>query len=746
MAIGQTGTKVLGRAFGQPQQRDDGNIGNSGDAIKQLMANQKAGIKLGGTARRSGGTAPSSKQAKFETNLQTPTTYEVRNAERYLESDEGKETSLGALEQQGYVVPEDMQKHYAGGSPTGEAITKDGRIINVDKNDIQEHTLTRINEDGTEEHKVIKSYGYKDKSEVFANRQSILREAALDYATGAGFSQDQAEAWFTKNYEKYHDDVKGGESQTWKQLIQSVQVRDVNADTLSDFYGNASAGDYSPQQTNAAAIKAYRTAYRTTARQAPVVDRGLVSTKETEVKDKVDIGGLEANKVAMSPANVLMKPVGKIKGTDRFIIAENTGEATKGVVSEGFKMNLISHADTEGNRAYGTSFNQADVYLHLNERGITSPLNPKDSQNQNDAFDTLVELGVINNFNPEDSREGRQMLEDSVNFLNEKILPQAMTYAQGLTKVEQDVLKEFHASPANKNLRNKYSQLHHRKGMLLDNFLSETDIGKELMMNSDGLFNTDSIQTLDSDEPFNPQNPYSIDTMVDTLASLSSRDERQRFINRNLKESLTPKGQRWMNRLNNNLSLVLKRVDGNISEIGSQLGRRTITKPLQAGPTFGNKVTMFFTDNTRDVSYSKKSNAWTGDEESDDYNIVSGLDAMQNHWAQVESLNFAADNVEVSKTEFITTVLNKASKSEAFKEKLQRRLNLSDPQIDSLISTIPELTEFELDREIENIIDMKLQPSTEDEEETPQVKTVKTPVSVVETDKVERYMPPVLRR
>lgn len=41
---------------------------------------------------------------------------------------------------------------------------------------------------------------------------------------------------------------------------------------------------------------------------------------------------------------------------------------------------------------------------------------------------------------------------------------------------------------------------------------------------------------------------------------------------------------------------------------------------------------------------------------------------------------------------------------------------------------------------------MKLQPSTEDEEETPQVKTVKTPVSVVETDKVERYMPPVLRR
>ena len=95
---------------------------------------------------------------------------------------------------------------------------------------------------------------------------------------------------------------------------------------------------------------------------------------------------------------------------------------------------------------------------------------------------------------------------------------------------------------------------------------------------------------IDSDVPFNPQNPYSIDTLVDTLASLPSKQERQRFIHQNLKDSLTPKGQRWMNRVSNNLSLVLKNVDDSINYLGSNLGRRPVSKPLSAEPSFGNKV------------------------------------------------------------------------------------------------------------------------------------------------------------
>ena len=748
MAVLQSGKKVLGRAFGnQQRQQQQPNLGSGDDAIQALIANQKAGVSLEGSP--SVGRKPSGKQAKFEVALSSPTTYEVKNAERSLEAEDGKQTSLEALEQQGYVIPENIQKHYAGGEPTGESVTKDGRIINIDRDNIQEHTVVRTNEDGTTDTRVIKSYGYKRKQDVFGNRQSIMREAALDMASKAGFSQEQAEQWFSKNWDKYTDGAAGGESHTWRALIKNVQVKDINEGTLQEFFTGPGANNYSPRQGYDALINSYNQAYVTVRTQAPKVVEGKRGTGDT-VATKVQTGdALDESKEAMSPDNVLRKRSNKLLGTDRFIIAENIGEATKNLKSEGLKLNLNHYTDTEGGKVVGTAFNMANTYLHLHDKGMLGPLVATNSEDQNKAFDTLVELGVIQNFNPEDSREGRQMLQDSVALFNEHILPRATAYAGGLTETERDTLQMWHRNPANVALRNKYAQLHARKELLKDNFLTDTDIGRELMLNSDGLFNTDSIQTLDSDVPFNPQNPYSIDTLVDTLASLPSKQERQRFIHQNLKDSLTPKGQRWMNRVSNNLSLVLKNVDDSINYLGSNLGRRPVSKPLSAEPSFGNKVAMFFTDDTRDVRYSKANDAWVGNPDSDDYNVVSGLDALEKHWAQVESLNFKQNNIEVSKVDFITTVTNKARNSETFKEKLQRRLNLTDNQITVLIDTIPDLTEFELDRELENILSIRQQPDPEEENETVQVKdnkpTGKNVFPGVDKSRLERIMPEVLQ-
>ena len=63
MAVLQSGTKVLGRAFGnQQQQQQQPNLGGGDDAIQALIANQKAGVSLKGSP--SVGRKPSSKQAK----------------------------------------------------------------------------------------------------------------------------------------------------------------------------------------------------------------------------------------------------------------------------------------------------------------------------------------------------------------------------------------------------------------------------------------------------------------------------------------------------------------------------------------------------------------------------------------------------------------------------------------------------------------------------------------------------------
>lgn len=730
--------KILGRAFGQRNPRNDPGLGNQ-DAIQSLMANQKAGISLTGGGRRGGSSGPSSNQAKFETDLDTPTTYEVRNTGRHYETAEGKETNIEALAAQGFDTTE-LHNSVVQGSPVHESITKNGVVMNLDRDNVQEYTVRKDNGDGTFEEKVIQGYGYKSKKDVFGNRQSILRAAAMEKAQGAGFSKEQAEQWFSKNWNKYTDQATGGESHTWRALIKNVQVKDINTGTLSEFYSSPLAGDYSPQERNDSVIRAYQAAYRNPTQYQ-------TNTGSKTLPDKIDVGSLsDPNTKALSPSSILEKPVDGLTGNDRFIFADNTGEVSENVKSEAFKGNLVMYKDTEGSKALGSSFSIAETYLHLTSNNVRDLLNPDDGADQDKAFDTLVELGVISNFEPQDMSpaESRQVYRDAVNFMNDRVLPKALKYGQGLSQVEKSILQEFNNSPETTNLRNAYGRAVGKKDLLLDNFLTETDIGREMLVNSEGLFNDDVIQTMDSDVPFQPGSPGSIDSLVDTLASLSNRDERQRFITRNLRGKLTPKGERWANRLNNNLSLVLKRVDEDIDTLGNALGRRSITKPLASGPTFGNKVHMFFTDDISQgsdgITYSSKTNTWNGDEEDDSYNIVSGLDALEQHWAGVESLNFKENNIEVSNHDFIFTVINKAINDPDYARKLQKRVKLTDNQLSILLDTVPDLNEFELDRELLNIQSIREQP--EEDTETPQIK----PVLSTGPKGNDKFIPDFLRR
>jgi len=691
-------------------QQGQVNLGST-DPMASLMANQKAGIKLGG-GRRSGG-GPSTNQAKFETVLnESPTVYEVRNTERYYENSEGKATNLEALEAQGFDTSE-LHKSAAEGRPKHESITKDGVVMNLDRENVQNYTVRKDNGDGTFEEKVIQGYGYRSKGEVFGNKQSILRAGAMDMASRAGFSPEQAEAWFTKNWDKHTDLVKGGESHTWRALIKNIQIKDINTDTLSEFYSSSAAGDWGPGDRNKGVIEAYNAAYRSPTQYTKVGAQGKV--QQSSQPGTVNVGNdLYPDEQHISPANILRKQVDGLTGNDRFIFPDNTGIISKNVQSEAFKSSLVMHKDTEGSKVLGSSFSIAETYLHLKQKNISGGLNPDDGADQDKAFDTLVELGVISEFEPAEMSpaESRKVYADAVNFMNDQVLPKALKYGQGLSGAEKDILQEFNNSAPVKNLRNSYLRATQRKKSLMDNFLTDTDIGKEMMVSSEGLFNDDLIQTMDSDVPFSPNSPGSIDSLVDTLASLSNRDERQRFITRNLRGKLTPKGERWINRLNNNISLVLKRVDADIDTIGDALDRRPVVKPLASGPTFGNRVEMFFTDDISqgndDITYN--GTTWQGDPEDDSYNIVSGLDALEQHWAGVESLNFKENNVEVSNHNFIFTVINKAKNDPEYKAKLQRRVGLTDNQLNVLLDTVPDLNEFELDRELLNIRSIREQP------------------------------------
>lgn len=714
MAVLQGTGSVLGKMIRPAnQQQNQSQQLQSPDVMQQLMANQKAGIKLGGGSRgSSSGYAPSTRQSKFESELSSsPTTFEVADATRYLETADGKPTNLDALEAKGYVIPKEAQTGPSTHEPYGEAITRNGQVVNLDRDNVLEFVAT----DADGKQITVKSYGYKQKNEYFSDKESLMREAAVDIATRSGFSVEEAETWFTKNYALYTDLAKGGESHTWRALLNNVQVKDINSGTLSRFYDQADAGDYQPYEANESLITSYQDAYTSPFTVGTGnVTKGTGRETQAKISDKVNLEDITSfgseEKLDMSASSVVRKTSGGLKGTDNFIITENMGESVKGVTSVPLLDSMVKYKDSEGGAVFGTAFNMSETYMYLNSKGINAPLSTTDTGDGQMALDTLTSLGVISPIDDSamTSKEQRALYTGAVTFLNKNIIEKNNEYAKGLTEVEKMTLQRFYNSPEARNMRSKYANLVAQKRLVLDDFLTTNETGRQLMQNSNGIFTDDEIQTLEGEQPFSPTSPGAIDSLVDTLASMGSRDERQRFITRHFKGKLTPKGERWMNQLNNNLSLVTKRLDGHIDKLGDVMGRTRQARPLTSGPTFGDRVSTFFTDNDRDVSYSKS--GWIGNQETNDYNLVTGLDALHEHWATIESLNNRKNNIEVSKEEFIGTVVQKAVTNEKYRKILQERIGLNERQMESLLDLVPDLSPFALKRELENIIDLKEQP------------------------------------
>ena len=714
MAVLGGAGSVLGKMFKPANQQSNQNqqLGTP-DPIKQLADQQKrfSSFQAGFDSPSGGRDGYSTRKGKLIESLKDRGKYEVKQGGKIYHDESGNETDIATWENQGYVLSEEDQHRLSQQKQTYDIIMKNGEVINRNDEDVQDITLTKTDANGNVVGtKVIKAYGLHGRDAFFSDKASLIKREGIDAAIAAGYSKRAAEKWVTDNLART---AMGKEtSGSWNMLLNSIVLENKSLGRIYQLGGGPLTAEGQLQSNLVNKINDYNEA----GNEPYTVRLGenIVITKA-----KVDIANqdtLEVDESEMNKNNVMRKrSLNGVTGNDKFIVTDTRPEHFE-VESDVLKESIKSYKDSEGNAVTGSAFSYGEVYMYLTSKGINSPLNAANARDREKAYAMLVELGVISEVQLETlpPDEVEKVYQSAVKIFNEHIVAQSNEYAKGLTQIEKDTLFKWWNDPRVVDMRDQYATIEARKHIAMNDFIKHNAAGKDLMASSDGLFIGDAdgtIKTLNG-EVIDPNSPGSIDNIVDILASMSTMEERRRWINQNLKGQLTAKGERWFNKMNSSLELVLDDLDKQSKSIRTALGRSELS-PSVKNKSFNqhHKEQFAYTSGERyqNVHFDKKSGKFVGEEgvgfTGNPVSQLSVIDKLNTHFHNVEIYSSEANNLNLTSNRFMLRMIEKVKTNPEFAETLKRRLNLSDAELSVLQDN--DFTEEDLDRDVGFIKDKK---------------------------------------